>query len=71
MIDLENPVLDFSAMDRCERCGAQAVTLAYHEKFGDLLFCAHHRRDYEKKLLDDGWLLIDDAAQMEKLVAKV
>jgi len=38
-----------TASDRCDRCGAQArvrVTLVS----GDLLFCAHHAKDYEVRL---------------------
>jgi hypothetical protein len=38
-----------TAADRCDRCGAQArvrVTLVS----GDLLFCAHHAKDYEAPL---------------------
>jgi hypothetical protein len=38
-----------SAVDRCDRCGAQAyvrVTMAA----GELLFCAHHGREYTPKL---------------------
>jgi hypothetical protein len=38
-----------TAVDRCDRCGAQAyvrVTLAT----GELMFCAHHGRSYTPKL---------------------
>ena len=40
---------DLTALDRCDRCGAQAhfraVLLA-----GDLLFCNHHGRAYGERL---------------------
>lgn len=38
-----------NALDRCDRCGAQAyirATLAG----GELLFCAHHGKEYSAKL---------------------
>ena len=39
-----------SAVDRCDRCGAQAY-LRVHLKSGfDLLFCAHHAREHGEKL---------------------
>lgn len=71
MVDLRNPVLDFSAMDRCSRCNAQAVSLAQHEKFGEFLFCMHHRRDHYDHLLETGWEIIDDMARFEELGVKV
>ena len=39
-----------SAVDRCDRCGAQAY-LRVHLKGGfELLFCAHHAREHSEKL---------------------
>ena len=40
----------FSALDRCDRCGAQAFVRAVLTT-GDLLFCAHHGRKYNEALL--------------------
>jgi hypothetical protein len=34
----------FSALDRCDRCGAQARVRATLAGGGDLLFCGHHAR---------------------------
>jgi len=34
-----------TGLDRCDRCGAQAVVRATLES-GDLLFCGHHARQY-------------------------
>jgi len=68
MIDLENPVLVFNALDRCDRCGAQAYTAAQKDGFVDLLFCLHHRREFEWPLLDDGWTIVDDYEAIERLV---
>lgn len=38
-----------TALDRCDRCGAQAVVRATLES-GDLLFCGHHARQYGEAL---------------------
>lgn len=39
----------FTAMDRCDSCGAQAYVGA-KVNGTELLFCAHHGRKYETKL---------------------
>ena len=38
-----------TALDRCDRCGAQAVVRATLES-GDLLFCGHHARQHGEAL---------------------
>jgi len=40
---------DLTAMDRCDRCGAQAFYRAVLTT-GELLFCAHHGRAYGSHL---------------------
>ncbi|MCO1339241.1 hypothetical protein BJH93_10105 [Kocuria polaris] len=40
-----------TAVDRCDRCGAQAyVRAVLATSGGELLFCAHHAREVEAKL---------------------
>lgn len=39
-----------TAGDRCDRCGAQAYARVSLPSGGELLFCAHHRREYGPKL---------------------
>lgn len=39
-----------TAVDRCDRCGAQAYVRAVLTSGSDLLFCAHHWRENEDKL---------------------
>lgn len=39
-----------TAADRCDRCGAQAYIRVVLNQGTDLLFCAHHGRQYELKL---------------------
>ncbi len=38
-----------TALDRCDRCGAQAYFRVVLTK-GELLFCAHHGRQYRAEL---------------------
>lgn len=39
-----------NALDRCDRCGAQAYVRATMLNGGELLFCAHHGKEYAEKL---------------------
>lgn len=68
MIDFDNPVIAFSALDRCDRCGAQAYSVAQKDGKADLLFCLHHRKEHFDALLDDEWTVTDDYEGMESLV---
>lgn len=38
------------AIDRCDRCGAQAYVRATLLNGGELLFCGHHGKEYAEKL---------------------
>ena len=35
-----------TAVDRCDRCGAQAYLRVQLKSGGELLFCAHHGREH-------------------------
>lgn len=68
MIDMDNPVLDLTAMDRCSRCGAQALVLAEKENNNEelqLFFCGHHAKSHKEALSNTGWTLIVDGAMAE------
>ncbi len=39
-----------TAVDRCDRCGAQAYLRVSLQAGGELLFCAHHAREHGDKL---------------------
>ena len=39
-----------TALDRCDRCGAQAYLRVELQSGGELLFCAHHAREHGDKL---------------------
>ena len=44
------PSTPLSALDRCDRCGAQAYLRVELSAGGELLFCAHHAREHGDKL---------------------
>lgn len=67
MIDADRPVIEFTAADRCDRCGAQALVLAQHSGTGsEFLFCGHHIREHKDKLREDGYELTADGVLTEQ-----
>lgn len=44
------PSEPLTAVDRCDRCGAQAYLRVQLQAGGELLFCAHHAREHGEKL---------------------
>ena len=44
------PRTPLSAVDRCDRCGAQAYLRVELAGGGELLFCAHHAREHGDRL---------------------
>ena len=44
------PSTQLTAVDRCDRCGAQAYLRVELTAGGELLFCAHHAREHGDKL---------------------
>lgn len=44
------PSTRLSAVDRCDRCGAQAYLRVELSGGGELHFCAHHAREHGDKL---------------------
>ena len=44
------PSTPLTAVDRCDRCGAQAYLRVELAGGGELLFCAHHAREHGDKL---------------------
>lgn len=68
MIDKDLPLIEFSALDRCDGCGARAYSAARREDMPqELLFCIHHRKQHEYALLDQGWEIIDGTEALEFL----
>jgi hypothetical protein len=53
--------MNLGALDRCDRCGAQAYVRAVLAA-GELLFCAHHGREYGEKLAREAVLVQDNSS---------
>ena len=44
------PTKPLTALDLCDRCGAQAYVASCSRTQGELLFCAHHSREHAQAL---------------------
>ena len=67
MIDTKNPSMEFTAHDRCDRCGSQAYS-AYKKENLELLFCLHHAKRHNLALECSGWQAYFDFVAIERLV---
>lgn len=52
--------ITLTALDRCDRCGAQALVRVLLTSGDELLFCAHHAREHADKLRSIEGAVIDD-----------
>ena len=53
-----------NALDRCDRCGAQAYVRATLLSGGELLFCADHGKEYAEKLSAVAANIQDETAKL-------
>ena len=53
-----------NALDRCDRCGAQAYVRAVLLNGGELMFCAHHGKEYAEKLKSVAATIVDESAKL-------
>jgi hypothetical protein len=53
------PSPEFTALDRCDRCGARAYVRVELATGGELLFCAHHAREHAEKLHEVAATIVD------------
>jgi hypothetical protein len=63
------PTPQFSALDRCDRCGAQAYVRVELVSGGELLFCAHHAREHAEKLQQLAATIHDDSERLSSTPA--
>jgi hypothetical protein len=54
-VDTHDPI---SALDRCDKCGAQALVRATFGN-GELYFCGHHGREMSSKLVGSSLVVYD------------
>lgn len=53
-----------SALDRCDRCGAQAYLRVRLPGGSELLFCAHHAREHGEKLREVAEYFHDETGKL-------
>ncbi len=58
------PRTPLTAVDRCDRCGAQAYLRVELAGGGELLFCAHHAREHGDKLREIAVNLHDETDKL-------
>ncbi len=58
------PSPPLTALDRCDRCGAQAYVRVELTSGGELLFCAHHAREHADKLQQIAATIQDETGRL-------
>jgi len=58
------PSKPLTAVDRCDRCGAQAYLRVELAGGGELLFCAHHAREHGDKLREIAVTVHDETGKL-------
>lgn len=58
-----------TAVDRCDRCGAQAYVRTTMPSGSELLFCAHHWHENESKLREIGASVQDELERLAEVPA--
>lgn len=55
-----------TAIDRCDGCGAQAYVRVTMPTGSELLFCAHHGREYAPKLRALDAVILDESGRLDE-----
>jgi hypothetical protein len=63
------PSPQLTALDRCDRCGAQAYVRVELSRGGELLFCAHHAREHLDKLQQVAASIQDETGKLSPTAA--
>ena len=58
-----------TARDRCDRCGAQAYVRVLLPSRLELLFCAHHNRQYASALTEIAVEICDETDRLARFAA--
>jgi len=59
-----------NSVDRCDRCGAQAYVRATLVNGLDLLFCAHHAKEYAEGLKKVDANIYDESEKLSTAAAE-
>ncbi len=65
------PSTSLTAVDRCDRCGAQAYLRVELSGGGELLFCAHHAREHGDRLREIAISVHDETDKLTDNTAPV
>jgi len=57
--------------DRCDRCGSEAYFMAMKGDLHPLLFCVHHGRNFQDRLVQGGWEILDESERIEAKESRV
>jgi hypothetical protein len=60
---------NLTAMDRCDRCGAQAYVRVLLPSRLELLFCAHHNRKHARALAEIAVEIQDETQRLHRAAA--
>jgi hypothetical protein len=60
---------NLTAMDRCDRCGAQAYVRVLLPSRLELLFCAHHNRKHARALAEIAVEIQDETRRLHRAAA--
>jgi hypothetical protein len=63
------PSAPLRAVDRCDRCGAQAYLRVELAGGGELLFCAHHGREHSDRLREIAVTIHDETDKLHETPA--
>jgi len=61
--------MSLTAADRCDRCGARAYVRVLLPNFLELLFCAHHNRQYAVELTKIAVEIHDETGHLVRAAA--
>lgn len=65
------PSPKFTALDRCDRCGAQAYVRVELASGLELLFCAHHAREHASKITQVAATIQDDSGTLSAVLGRL
>lgn len=71
-VEAPTTTAQLTRQDRCDRCGAQAFVKATLPSADglELLFCGHHFRDHEPKLVAVGATILDERHRIDEQPAE-
>ena len=65
----EEAILTLTAADQCDRCGARAYVRVLLPNDLELLFCAHHNKQYASALRKIAVEIHDETQQLARVAA--